>query len=656
MSALAGYFSLRQERTDWKLVRRLERGIARGDTPVTVQECAYGVQMLALASWEESRSGGGLYSTLSGCQIALSGRIDNLRDLRYQLAAPGDRPSAPELIALGIERWGLDECLKRLIGEWVAAIFDPSRRCMMLARDFSGVRHLYYTVLNGVLIWSSILPSLRSMIPDASVQYDYLAKHFSLGIHPTLTPYRDVFDVNPAHFVRWDGMEKRETEFYRLPLEVELHYKHDADYEEHFRSLFLQCVADRLQTSGLAAVDVSGGLDSSSVACAAQRLIEEGQVACSGLRPVSVVLPSWPEADESRFVDAVEQHCGFTVRRFNADHYLDYSRIPDPTPGRLARGFSAWAQTEGVSRYLAAEGVRVYLTGAGGDGTGGQIPDHSATAADFLKNRDWFGFLRHAKAWSKALNKPLWMVMAHASRHLMGAEAQDGAILRRALRKGQGGQISRTRDLSFTPDFARRCCDMGRSPQLPAYFYRPARPSAGITGAILYRYLRLSGMPMAGEINPWPLTSPFEDRRLLELVISIPPSQMVKPGETRSLMRRALAGLVPQRILQRKSKGNPTGYAVRQMRPVLRHLLGDPRELRLSAHGCVDEPGFRSALGRLYHGSSPSPALMRRLIEAEVYLRCLDDGSYPKLLENVFHEEQVSVPVSSEVGAGGFGP
>jgi len=153
-------------------------------------------------------------------------------------------------------------------------------------------------------------------------------------------------------------------------------------------------------------------------------------------------------------------------------------------------------------------------------------------------------------------------------------------------------------------------------------------------------------MPISREINSWPLTSPFEDRRLMEFILAIPPSQFVRPGETRSLMRRALAGLVPERILRRKSKGNPTGYMVRQGRPVVHHLMTDGRKLRLAQHGCVDESRFRIALSRLYHGSSPSPVLIRRLIEAEIYLRCVEDRSYPDVLAHTLCAEPVPVSVA----------
>src|SRR5262249_57092261 len=61
---------------------------------------------------------------------------------------------------------------------------------------------------------------------------------------------------------------------------------------------------------------------------------------------------------------------------------------------------------------------------------------------------------------------------------------------------------------------------------------------------------------------------PFLHRPLVEFVMAIPGDELSAPGETRSLMRRAFDGLVPSRVLQRRSKGHYAPSVMRSIRPL----------------------------------------------------------------------------------------
>ena len=114
------------------------------------------------------------------------------------------------------------------------------------------------------------------------------------------------------------------------------------------------------------------------------------------------------------------------------------------------------------------------------------------------------------------------------------------------------------------------------------------------------------------------------DRRLVEFMQAIPHTQRVRAGETRSLMRRSLSGLLPEKIAKRKSKGNPQEVLTRAIArewPRLEPLFEDAR---VFARGYIDRAALQSAVQKFRFGcGTHAPALLKTLV-LEVWLRSLE--------------------------------
>jgi asparagine synthetase B (glutamine-hydrolysing) len=114
---------------------------------------------------------------------------------------------------------------------------------------------------------------------------------------------------------------------------------------------------------------------------------------------------------------------------------------------------------------------------------------------------------------------------------------------------------------------------------------------------------------------------PFLDQGLIEFILSIPRDQLLRPGERRSLMRRALKGLVPDEILSRKTKGTVS------RRPLLAiandwNQLGDILDDSVMAqHGFVDQHKLRDALLAAKGGDAPQLLRLLSTISLELWLR-----------------------------------
>jgi len=116
---------------------------------------------------------------------------------------------------------------------------------------------------------------------------------------------------------------------------------------------------------------------------------------------------------------------------------------------------------------------------------------------------------------------------------------------------------------------------------------------------------------------------PYLDRGLLEFLSAIPCEQLVRPGQRRSLMRRALIGIVPDELLNRKRKA----FVARG--PMVGIAAGWPRLLELgqqifiSSIGIADSTRFVEALQRTQQGVEVPIVQLMRTLGIELWLRNL---------------------------------
>jgi asparagine synthase (glutamine-hydrolysing) len=116
---------------------------------------------------------------------------------------------------------------------------------------------------------------------------------------------------------------------------------------------------------------------------------------------------------------------------------------------------------------------------------------------------------------------------------------------------------------------------------------------------------------------------PYLDRDLLEFMYAVPREQLLRPGQRRSLMRRALAGIVPDDILNRKRKAFVARSA---MITILRDWsnLKDVGEQMLSASlGIIDPYSFSESLQKARHGMVVPTVTLMRTLSLELWLRTL---------------------------------
>jgi asparagine synthase (glutamine-hydrolysing) len=114
---------------------------------------------------------------------------------------------------------------------------------------------------------------------------------------------------------------------------------------------------------------------------------------------------------------------------------------------------------------------------------------------------------------------------------------------------------------------------------------------------------------------------PYLDRTLVEFILAIPRTQIIRPGERRSLMRRALVDVVPDVILSRRTKGTTARRPLLALERDWKELDEFLRSSVVSRCGYVDQSAFRDAANSAKQGNAPYLLWLLQTLSLEFWLR-----------------------------------
>ena len=492
----------------------------------------------------ESRQEKQPYFSPRGFIITWDGRLDNrqalIADLRSDLEA---NPTDVAIVAVAFDRWETD-CFRRLIGDWAVSIWKPEQRELLFAADYMAIRHIFYYLKKEQILWSTDLSSLVLLSKDKfHIDDNYVAGYFAHAPDAHRTPYLEIRQAPQGQFVRVRNGRVSVERFWRFNPGSRIRYKTDAEYEDHFRHVFRQSVQRRLRSDSPILAELSGGLDSSSIVCMADDILATEGAETPRLDTLSYYDKTEPSGDDCIHFPKIEQ------KRGRAGIHIDGSKLGSspaslectdfcPLPGAL--GFGKKLDTERADA-VRSGGYRAVLSGIGGDEFMGGIPNPRAQLADLIVQFKLVTLARQLTAWSLVKRQPwiqlLWQSAIDVLPSPLGQYFAKEAKIEPWIRK----------------DFAKRTRLAIRQTDVDEHFglWLPTRRShiAGVLIMANNRAKRTAPVQAFEEAR-----YPFLDQTLIEFILSIPADQLLRPGERRSLMRRSLAGIVPQEILSRRTK------------------------------------------------------------------------------------------------------
>jgi len=477
--------------------------------------------------------------------IVFNGEIYNFQEIRSVLEKAGHRFSSntdTEVIIHAYEEWG-EGCVERFNGMWAFAIYDKNNDKLFLSRDRFGVKPLYFCRTERGLIFSSEIkgilehPIVRAA-HDKTV-YDFLvlgfADHqpqtFFQGIERLMPGENMVYSLSSGDLerVKWyDPDEKAESIKKSKKLSEKISEKSAA---ERIRSLFIDSVRYRLISDVPVGSCLSGGIDSSSIVHAMRSISKKKEI-----KTFSMVFPG-KKLDESSYINEVVAGTGVephnitpTSEDLQAD-LLDLIKTQEEPFGSL----SIYGQYK-VMELAHKNGMKVLLDGQGSD---------EIFAGYFIYYKYYlFESLLHfqmneARKTAKRMKNRLSDMLLFPAMTILSSLGLSQGFLRNLWLSRQR-HLAGVEKIELANPLTDRGFDLNRA--LRSDLTRYSIPQ-------LLRYEDKNSMRWSIETRV-----PFLDYRLVEYAMSLPSCCKIRKGTTKYILRKALRGLVPERILNRKDK------------------------------------------------------------------------------------------------------
>lgn len=536
MSGFIGVVNFDGEPVDKKLLEKLAERIAC--LGPDAQDCLIdGAAGFAHALFRTTRESATERQPLTIDDLTIVGdaRIDARAELVCQLRSRGQEVSLglPDInLILAAYRVWNQSCLQYLIGDFAFAIWDRRRRQVYCARDHFGIRPLYYAHVGSTLIVSNQIGAIRlhpKVTPTLNEGYiaDFLLCGNQIWLDRTGSAFANIYRIPPAHQLICEGQITKMEPYWSLPTTGSmLKYHSENEYISHFMQLLNDAVKDRLR-SERAAISMSGGLDSTSLAAVACQLVQSGDIEAK-LTARTLVYDRIHPDHEAYYAALAARSIGIPIHISSYDHRL--LKEPLPITSEPVFVMQSGASEEKVQETLSFG--TVVLQGHGVDELLEETPLYQIVASLGLRE-------------GASLFLWLWRFLGH--RPALGG-------VRRFANPLQWRYAPRTPPVEFpiwlNPDLVQRLDLRARWHEF--WSWRPAQshflhpnaykstilPSRTLSGELLY--------PL-GTVSP-EAAAPFLDLRLVNYIMSLPP----QPWFTRKyLLRRAMRNLLPAEILSR---------------------------------------------------------------------------------------------------------
>ena len=480
--------------------------------------------------------------------ITFNGEIYNYVELREELEQRGyvfESRSDTEVLLAAYATWG-NEALRKLVGMFAFAILDTVRRTVFLARDFFGIKPLYYARTANSMVFGSELKALLefgavSRQVNANRLFSYLRRGLcDFGAETLLA---DVWQLPPAHYLEialdrdW---ESRPVRYWQPTAQCrdDLSFQQAA---EQLRALFLKSVAFHLRSDVPVGSALSGGIDSSAVVMAMRYL--EPDVA---LHTFSYIADD-KELNEEKWVDIIGQAAHAQVHKVRptaAELVADFDQL-NYIQDMPSASTSLYAQYS-VFRTAQQAGIKVMLDGQGADEMlGGYTYFRGARLASLVRQKRWYeaaDFLSCACRWPSS---SLSALLQDTADHLLPVLAQ--APLRKLVGK------------DLVPSWLNR--GWFHKKGVDPHRNRKGYSSSNILREKLLRELveHLPSLLRYEDRNSMAFSIesrvPFLSPELVNFVLSLPEPYIIAPdGTSKAVFRRAMRGIVPDPILDRQDK------------------------------------------------------------------------------------------------------
>jgi asparagine synthase (glutamine-hydrolysing) len=520
-------------------------------------------------------------------QVIFNGEIFNYVELKAELEARGHQfktNSDTETIVHAYEEFGVSFANK-LNGMFAIAIWDSRDQTVLVYRDRFGVKPLFYSQLNGSLIFGSEIKALR-VHPAIGRELDYEAISHYLSLRNVPAPYtiyRDIRALLPGQMLTWNaGQGVKLASWYDLPTVVKWRDEDEDALLERIDETLRDAVRLRLRSDVKYGAYLSGGIDSSTVVAITS------EYSAAPVKTFTLAFADSPEHKRDAY------YARKIAERYSTEHHecvMSSTDLQTELPAvirHLDQPFAGVISSFWLSRFMK-QYVTVALSGDGADDMFGSYGHHRLVRplAQLRDGRDVdLGFFKGREDFVRGLVQyPPW-----------------------EWRLAYGAFMEHEKEQLLTP-IGRELMTSYSTADFLKGIYQQCDPGAGDLNKMLHLDIKtllpneiLYFNDMLSMAHSMEVRTPFLDFRLAELACSIPGSLKIRDGKLKYILRRVAARYVPREILDRPKEGFVLPKNT-WLRAGLSGLTGDVLSAdRLALHGFFEQKYVHSVIADFMKG------------------------------------------------------
>ena len=481
--------------------------------------------------------------------ICYNGELYNTEEVRADLISKGykfDSYSDTEVLLTSYIEYG-QKCADYLNGIFAFGIWDEYNQELFLCRDQLGIKPLFYSYIDGNLIFASEIKALlKHPYIDSIVDRDGLIELISLGPARTLNGaiFKDIKEIPPAHYLLFNKRGINLNEYWKLET---MEHEDDIDTtKKKVREMLVEIIENQLVSDVPVCTFLSGGLDSSVISSVAFDKFKK-----DGLGVLNTFSIDYkdnekyfkknlyePNSDPEYVKRMVEflgsNHHNIVLNNIDLAHALDDATKAADLPGMADVDSSLYLFAKEVRKYAT-----VALSGECADEVFGGYPWFTREY-DSIEIFPWANSIEYRKN-----------------------------ILKPSLK-----------DLPIEEYVKQTCRDsINKIDKLPKESHddRIIRELTYLN--IKYQMLTLINrkdrMTMSNSLEE---RVPYADKRLVQYAFNFPKDIKLLHGREKGLLREAVRGIVPDEIIDRKKSPYPKTHNpeyTREVSNMLKKILED---------------------------------------------------------------------------------
>ena len=486
--------------------------------------------------------------------IIFNGEIYNYCELREELIKNGIvffSDSDTEVLLKSWIFWG-EECINRLTGMFAFAIYDSYDETIVLVRDAFGIKPLFYSNSSNQFSFASEIRAILNLVDenpeiDIETSYSYLIHGTYDNLESTFI--KNVSQLAPGHIANIKLSDPSKIEIKRwwnpsIELNSQLSFDEAA---AKLRDIFLKNIKLHLRSDVPLCVNLSGGIDSSSIACSVRHIYKDIDI-----NTVSFVSPG-SEHDEEYWIDLVNEHINAIPHKVT----LDGSDLSDDIDDMFISQGEPFVSSSVYASYSVFESVRengftVSLDGQGADELlAGYDGYPNGVIASMISKKNYLEIFKFLFAWKKWPGRSYFGALKYASKNI------SNFFIMRILYFISGRNLKPNWiNAKYIPNLKKI-----HNRNTSTFNQEHEVPGRSLMGA-LRAALTSQGLPALlrhGDRNSmrWSIESrvPFLTTELAEFALGLPEEYLISSnGESKSIFRQAMRGIVPDAILDRRDK------------------------------------------------------------------------------------------------------